>query len=165
MTQPIASCDSFLGLANFYQRFISHYASIASPLYKLTRKDTPVLFKLTDNARSAVALLKDAFQSAPILIHHDPSKPVVLFTDASDFAISGIPHQANNNGKLHPLCFFSQKLTDAEINYDIHDKEMLGVIESLKEFRPWLSGTIIPVSVITNHKNLEYFMTSHLLNR
>ncbi len=119
MTQPIASCDSFLGLANFYQRFISHYALIASPLYELTHKDTPVPFKLTDNVRSVVALLKDAFQSASILIHHDPSKPMVLFTDASDFAISGIPHQADNNGKLHPLCFFSRKLTDAEINYDV----------------------------------------------
>src|SRR5258708_9636250 len=88
----VKDIQRFLGLANFYQRFISHYASIASPLYKLTRKDTPVLFKLTDNARSAVALLKDAFQSAPILIHHDPSKPLVLFTYPSDFAISAIPH-------------------------------------------------------------------------
>ncbi len=131
----------FLGLANFYQRFISHYASIASPLYELTHKDAPVPFKLTDNACSAVALLKDAFQSTPILIHHDPTKPVVLFTDASDFAISGIPHQADDNGELHPLCFFSWKLTDVEINYDVHDKEMLGVIESLKEFRPWYNHT------------------------
>ncbi len=49
-----------------------------------------------------------------------------------------------------------------EINYNVHDKEMLGVI---KEFRPWLSGTVIPVSVITDHKNLEYFMTLHLLNQ
>ena len=123
-----------------------------------------MLFTLTDNACNVVALLKDAFQHAPILIHHDPSKPVVLFTDASDFAISGIPHQANGNGNLHPLCFFSQKLTDVEINYNVHDKEMLGVIESLKEFRPWLSGMVIPVSIVTDHKNLEYFMTSHLLN-
>ncbi len=123
-----------------------------------------MLFTLTDNAHNVVALLKDTFQHAPILIHHDPSKPVVLFTDASDFAISGIPHQADGNGNLHPLCFFSWKLTDTEINYDVHDREMLGVIESLKEFRPWLSGMVIPVSIVTDHKNLEYFMTLHLLN-
>src|SRR5258708_33743771 len=65
----------------------------------------------------------------------------------------------------NPLCFFLRKLTSAEINYDIHDKEMLGIVKSLKEFRPWVSGTILPVSVIMVHKNLEYFMTLQKLNR
>ena len=87
-----------------------------------------------------------------------------LYTDVSDFAISGIPHQANDNGHLHLLSFFSQKLTSAEINYDVPNKEILGVIKSLKEFCPWLSGTILPVTIITDHKNLEYFMSSHQLN-
>ncbi len=160
----VKDIQHFLGLANFYCHFISHFASIAGPLYELTHKDAPIPFKLTDDAHNAVSVLKLAFQTAPILIHHDPSKPVFLFTDASDFAISGIPHQADSKGDLHLLCFFSWKLTDAEINYDVHDKEMLGVIESLKEFRPWLSGTVISVSVITDHKNLEYFMTSWWLN-
>ena len=96
--------------------------------------------------------------------HHDPSKNVFLYTDASDFAISGIPHQTNNDGLLHPLCFYSHKLIPVEINYDVHNKEMLGVIKSLKEFHPWLSGTVLPISVITNHKNLEYFMSSQQLN-
>jgi RNase H-like domain found in reverse transcriptase/Reverse transcriptase (RNA-dependent DNA polymerase) len=134
----------FLGLANFYRHFISHYASITSPLYELTCKDAPIPFKLTVEACQAVETLKKAFQTAPILKHHDLSRPVYLFTDASDFVISGIPHQADEDGNLHPLCFFSHKLSEAKVNYDIHDKEMLGVIESLKEFRPWLSGTILP---------------------
>src|SRR5260370_25965972 len=110
---------------------------------------------LTDKALRAFNLLKSAFLSAPILIHHSPSKPIFLFTDASDFVISGILHQADEDGGLHPLCFFLQKLSPAEINYDIHDKEMLRVIESLKEFCPWLSGTVIPVSVITDHKKSQ----------
>ena len=160
----VKDVQHFLGLTNFYQWFISHYSSIASPLYELTHKDAPLPFKLTDDTHKAVASLKVAFQMAPILIHHNPSKPVFLFTNASDFSISGIPHQADSNGNLHPLCFFSWKLTNAEINYDVHNKEMLGVIESLKEFRPWLSGMVLPVLVITDHKNLEYFMTSHQLN-
>ena len=160
----VKDIQHFLRLANFYCRFILHYSLIAGPLYELTCKDAPVPFRLTDEACLAVITLKNAFLAAPILIHHDPSKPVFLFTDASDFMISGIPHQANANGDLHPLCFFSRKLTDAEINYDIHDKEMLGVIKSLKEFRHWLSGTVIPVSIITDHKNLEYFMTLQQLN-
>src|SRR5260221_10490303 len=90
----VKDVQHFLGLANFYQWFISHYSSIASPLYKLTHKDAPLPFKLTDDTHKAVASLKVAFQMAPILIHHNPSKPVFLFTNASNFAISGIPHQA-----------------------------------------------------------------------
>jgi len=53
----------------------------------------------------------------------------------------------------------------AEINYDVHDKEMLAVIASLREFRHWLSGTLSPVSVITDHNNLRYFMSQRQLNR
>ena len=137
-----------------------------NPAYNvLTQKDSPTPFSLTIEAHNAFESLKKSFLSAPVLIHHNPTKPIFLYTDASDFAISGIPHQVDEDGSLHPLCFFSQKLSPVEINYDIHNKEMLGVIESLKEFRPWLSGTVIPISIITNHKNLEYFMTSHQLNR
>jgi len=119
---------------------------------------------LTKEACLVIVALKKAFLSAPILIHHDLSKLVILFTDASNFTISRIPHQADVNDELHPLCFFSWKLTDAEVNYDVHDKEMLDMVESLKEFRHWLSGMTIPVLVITDHKNLEYFMTSRQLN-
>src|SRR5258708_3562192 len=78
----------------------------------------------------------------------------------TSLSLAFLTKQIDGDGNLHPLCFFSQKLLEAKINYDIHDKEMLGVIESLKEFRPWLSGMILPVSVMTHHKNLEYFMTS-----
>ena len=93
-----------------------------------------------------------------------PPNPSV-FTNMSDFTILSIPHQADSDGKLHPLGFFLRKLNDAEINYKVHDKEMLAIMESFNEFRPWLSGTVIPVSIVTDHKNLEYFMTSHHLNR
>ena len=99
-----------------------------------------------------------------MLTHHNPSWPIFLFTDASDFAISRIPHQQDDSGKLHPLAYYSRKLSESEVNYSIHDKEMLGVMESFREFRPWLAGTEIPVSVITDHKNLEYFMTLQCLN-
>ncbi len=163
--RSVKDIQQFLGLANFYHCFISHYALIAAPLYELTCKNTPSPFTLTDKAHQAFTTLKSSFLSAPILTHHDPSKQTFLFMDASNFAISGIPHQEDEGRNLHPLCFFSQKLDPAEINYGIHDKEMLGVMESLQEFRHWLSGTVIPVLVITDHKNLEYFMTSHQLNQ
>ncbi len=75
----VKDIQKFLGFSNFYCCFISHYASIITPLYELTQKTTPFPFTLTDKALKAFNLLKSAFLSAPILIHHSPSKPIFLF--------------------------------------------------------------------------------------
>ncbi|KAJ2930720.1 hypothetical protein H1R20_g6375, partial [Candolleomyces eurysporus] len=100
-----------------------------------------------------------------VLHHYDPSKPATLSTDASDFALSGILQQPDQNGYLHPVAFHSRKFSLAEINYDIHDKELLAIVDSFRDMRPWLMGTAQPISVVCDHKNLEYFMSSHILNR
>ena len=161
----IRAVQKWLGFTNFYRRFIDHYADIATPLHNLTKKSTPHPFSLTPEARSAFLTLRDSFTKAPFLLHFDDSKESFLFTDASDFAISGILHQHGSDGNLHPIAYFSRKLEPAEINYDVHDKEMLAVVTSLREFRHWLSGTIIPISIITDHNNLRYFMSQRQLNR
>src|SRR5260370_20281650 len=122
--KSIKELQSFLGFSNFYHHFILHYASIATPLHALTQKDSPIPFSFTNEAQKAFKLLKSAFTSTPILIHHNPSKAIFLFTDASDFTISGIPHQANEDGSLHPLFFFSQKLSMAKITFDAYVKKM-----------------------------------------
>ncbi len=121
--------------------------------------DKPATFPLTGDALNAFLRLQEAFTSTPVLTHHDPALPIFLFTNASDFAISGIPHQQDSAGNLHPLAFYSRKLLESEINYSIYDKELLGIMESLREFQPWLVGSETLVSVISDHKNLEYFMT------
>jgi len=161
----VRGVQKWLGFMNFYQHFIKNYAKLALPLNDLTRKDSPTPFKLTPDTLTSFEAMHDAFQSAPLLMHFNHSKSSFLHTDASDFAIAAILSQYGEDSELHPVAFFSRKLTPAEINYDVHDKEMLAVIQGLKEFRPWLSGTIIPILVITDHKNLEYFMTQRQLNR
>ncbi|KAJ2914471.1 hypothetical protein MD484_g5943, partial [Candolleomyces efflorescens] len=153
----------FLGFCNFYRRFIDHYADICVPLNHLTRKDTP--FRWTTIENTAFEKLKSKFISYPILHHYDPSKPATLSTDASDFAISGILQQPDNSGTLHPVAYYSRKISPAEINYDVHDKELLAVVESFRDMRAWLMGTAQHISVICDHKNLEYFMKSQVLNR
>lgn len=163
--RSVKDIQSFLGFANFYRRFIAHYAQIVLPLHAHTRKDAPTPFALSDDARNAFNKLKRIFTSAPVLRHFDPSLPVTLITDASDFAISGIVHQPDPHNQLHPVAFYSRKLSPAEINYDVYNKEMLAIIESFREFRPWLIGTSTPVSVVSDHKNLEYFMSTRILNR
>jgi hypothetical protein len=69
-----------------------------------------------------------AFTFAPILIHPDPAKPFIVETDASDFALGAILSQFGIDGLLHPIAFYSRKLTSAEINYQVYDKELLAII-------------------------------------
>ncbi|KAF8760325.1 hypothetical protein RHS01_01355 [Rhizoctonia solani] len=167
--RSVKDIQSFLGFTNFYRRFIAHYASICKPLNDLTHKDVPLgprrSLTLTDDALRSFNDLKEAFQSRPVLRHFNPALPSTLLTDASDFAISGIHCQPGESGALHPVAFFSRKLTPAEINYEIYDKEMLAIVDSLRHMRPWLLGTTTPVSIVTDHRNLEYFMSTRVLNR
>ncbi|KAF5339905.1 hypothetical protein D9758_015029 [Tetrapyrgos nigripes] len=155
--------QSFLGFANFYRRFVKDYSRITLPLTSLTHKSTPFIF--SDTCINAFNHLKSLFTSAPVLSHFQPSLPITLSTDASDFAISSVLQQPDSDGNLHPVAFFSCKLSPAEINYAIHDKELLAVVEAFKENRHWLSGSPFPIRVVCDHKNLEYFMRSQLLNR
>ena len=160
----VHTVQKWLSFTNFYCHFIDHYANITALLNDLTKKSTPHPFVLMPEAQSAFLKLQNSFTKAPFLLHFDDSKESFLCTDASNFAISGILHQSDSDGELHPIAYFSQKLEPAEINYDIHDKEMLAVIASLCEFRHWLSGTIIPISIIIDHNNLRYFMAQCQLN-
>ncbi len=162
-SRSVKEIQSFLGFTNFYRRFIDGYARIVLPLNALTRKNTA--FEWTSEANSAFEQLKHAFTSAPLLRHFDPELPSTLSTDASDFAIPGILHQPDSHGFLHPTAFYSRKISPAEINYEIYDKELLAVVESLRDMRAWLISTPTPIAVVSDHKDLEYFMTSRVLNR
>ena len=159
----VKELQSFLGFANFYRRFIWKYSTLITPLTTLLRKDAKWIW--TDKCQSAFDSLKTAFTTAPILQHYDPNKPITLETDASDYAIAAVASQPDNDGQLHPIGFRSRKMTAAELNYDIHDKEMLAIVDTLKDWRHLLQDTLHTVTIYTDHKNLEYFTTSKLLNR
>src|SRR5271169_3060821 len=152
----------FLGFANFYRRFIHAYSRITLPITKLLKKGNK--FSWTSETQEAFDLLKTAFTTAPILRHFDPQLPIFLYTDSSGFALSGILCQLYD-GQLHPIAFWSRKCIPAECNYDIGDREMLAVVESMKHWCHYLEGAKFPISVISDHKALEVFMTTKLLNR
>lgn len=159
----VKDIQSFLGFTNFYRRFIDHYSEITVPLTRLTRKDVPFVFDKP--ARDTFETLKRCFTAFPVLRHFNPHAPCTLSTDASDFALSGVLQQPDDDDLLHPIAFYSRKFSPAEINYEVHDKELLGIVECFREQRAWLLGSPHPISVITDHKNLEYFMSSQILNR
>jgi hypothetical protein len=128
----------FLGFANFYRRFIKGYSKITTSLTTLTWKDKP--FSWNPTAQAIFDTLKMAFTSAPILIHLDPTKPFIVETDASDFALGAILSQFGIDGLLHPVAFYSRKLTSAKINYQVYDKELLAIITAFEQWRPYLAG-------------------------
>ena len=85
-------------------------------------------------------------------------------TDASDFALGGILSQ-KYEGRLHPITFHSRKFTEAEINYNTADKELLAIVDSFKRWRRYLEGAKYQVQVISDHQNLDLFQTTKVLNR
>jgi hypothetical protein len=159
----VKDVQCFLGFANFYRWFIKGYSKITTPLTTLTCKNKP--FSWNPTAQATFDTLKMAFTSVPILIHPDPAKPFIVETDASDFALGAILSQFGIDGLLHPVTFYSRKLTSAEINYQVYDKELLAIIMAFEQWRPYLVGAQHRVQVLTDHKNLLYFTTIRTLNR
>src|SRR5437773_1056722 len=162
--RSVTDIQVFLGFANFYRRFIDGYSRVVMPITSLLRTKGAPPFNWSPVAQEAFDRLKVLFTSAPILRHFDPALPVTLHSDSSGFAISGIISQPHD-GLLHPVAYWSRKCTPAECNYDIHDREMLAIVECMKHWRHYLEGSKYPVNVRSDHKNLERFMTTKILNR
>jgi hypothetical protein len=162
LPKTVRDVQCFLGFANFYRIFIKNYSQVAAPLTRLTCKDK---LEWGLAAQKAFEDLKAAFTTAPILVHPDFTKAFYMETDASDFALGAVLSQMGEDGKLHPIAFYSRKFSAAEINYEIHDKELLAIVDSFQEWRHLLEGAAHPVVVYTDHKNLEYFTSARVLNR
>jgi len=88
----------------------------------------------------------------------------VVETDTSDFVSRAVLSQYNDEGTLHPVAFFSKKHSPAECNYEIYDEELMAIGRAFEEWRAELQPVENPISVLTDHKNLEYFTTTKQFN-
>ena len=96
----------------------------------------------------------------------DSTRPFHIEADSSDFTTGAVLSQVSlADKKWHPVAFFSKSLSPVERNYEIHDKEMLAIIQSLLEWWHFVEGAEHQVEIWTDHKNLEYFMSAKQLNR
>jgi hypothetical protein len=152
----------FLGFANFYRRFIRNYSRIVQPLTFLTRKGVPCAW--STEQQTAFDTLKATFTSAPVLARFDPDCDVIVEMDASDYVSAGVLSQYDDDNILHPVAYFSKTHSPAECNYEIYDKELMAIVRAFEEWRPELQSAINPIHVLSDHKNLEYFTTTKLLN-
>jgi hypothetical protein len=139
---------SFLGLLNYYRRFVDNFAKIAKPLTFLLKKDTK--FNWTDKCEDTFVELKKCLINPPLLKYPDWKKGNFnLMTDASQFAIGAVLEQDD-----HPIAYASRTLNTAEINYSVIQKELLAIVWAVKYFRPYLYGQ--KFTITTDHRPLTY---------
>ncbi|KAI3366353.1 hypothetical protein L3Q82_000513 [Scortum barcoo] len=109
--------------------------------------------------------LKRLFTTAPVLTVPDPALQFVVEVDASNEGVGAVLSQRSaTDNCIHPCAFLSRKLTPAERNYDVGNKELLAIKVALKEWRHWLEGAEQPFIVWTDHKNLQYLKSAKRLN-
>ena len=158
----IKETQLFLGLANYYRKFIKGYSKIAELLTNLTKKD--LVFYQIKKTQKAFNKLKKRFISRPVLITFDLVKKIGVETDLLDKAIGAEISQPDNKERMHLVVFYSRKLTLAELNYNIYNKELLVIVAAFKKQRVYLKEAIFKVQVYSNNKNLTRFTTIKELN-
>ena len=131
MPHNIKNIQIFISFANFYWCFMNNFSAIYKPITDLLKGD-PHNFNWKQEQIVAFAYLKQLFTTAPILCHFILNKLMVVETDTSDYALSCVLSQIIDK-KLHPVTFHSRKFNAAEINYEIHDKELLTIIKAFKK--------------------------------
>ena len=141
---------SFLGLLNYYSKFIPNLATILHPLNHLLRKE--VHWKWTQECADAFQRAKDSLVSSQVLAHYDPKLPIKLAADTSAYGIGAVISHVYPDGSGRPVAFASRTLTSAERNYAQLEKEALALIYGVKHFHQCLYGRMF--TLITDHKPL-----------
>jgi len=162
-TRNVKEVQRFIGFANFYRRFIQGFDSLTLPIQVLTHNE--VMWNWSEQCEKAYVELKGKFTTAPILCHYHPERKKQIETDASDLCKAGILSQYEPDRRSHPLSHYNKRFLPAELNLDVHDKEMVVIVNCFQEWRPFLMGASQEIVVSTDHKNLEFFNTTKLLNR
>jgi hypothetical protein len=150
----VSALRSFLGLANYYRRFIRCYSDLALPLTNLTGD---VEWKWGEVEQKAFDALKGHLSTTPVLALADTTKPFVIHTDASGFAVGAVLMQDQGRG-LQPVSFISQKMSAAERNYAPHEQELLALVYACGLWRHYLEGGQ-PFTLLSDHKTLRHFAT------
>ena len=144
----------FLGLVNFYNRFIPNCACILSPLNSfLGKRHKKGDIQWTDEAIHAFDTIKETLTQATLLVHPKSDAPLSIATDASDVAVGAVLQQFVDH-TWQPLAYFSKSLTPTERKYSVFDRELLGIYLAIKHFRYSVEGR--QFHILTDHKPLTY---------
>ncbi|BHF62106.1 hypothetical protein SprV_0100508700 [Sparganum proliferum] len=147
----------FLGMVNFYRRFLPNCADLMLPLTNLLSGPKGPL-ELRGHALTAFERMKTSLADATLLTHPAPEAPLSLMVDASTVAVGAVLQQHINNS-TRPLAFFSKKLSPAETRYSTFGRELLAIYLAVKHFRHFLEGR--DFTIFTDHKPLTFALRSH----
>uniref|UniRef100_A0A3B1KDF6 Gypsy retrotransposon integrase-like protein 1 n=1 Tax=Astyanax mexicanus TaxID=7994 RepID=A0A3B1KDF6_ASTMX len=144
---------AFLGLASYYRRFVPHFATLATPLTALLKKDQPDEVQWSEDAQAAFAALKKCLTSEPVLRNPDFNLPFILHTDASDTGLGAVLVQ-EFHGEEHPILYISRALNPAEKRYAALEREALAIKWAVEELRYFLTGR--QFTLVTDHAPLQW---------
>lgn len=136
--QTVKQLQSFLGLVNYYHKFLPNSSSVLKPLYNLLRSEAKYVW--STECDNAFIKIKKMLSSAPVLAHYDPDLPIRLTVDASDVGVGAIISHTYPNGSERPIAFASRTLSEAQKNYSQLEKEALAIIFGLNKFHQYLYG-------------------------
>jgi len=164
----------FLGMTNYYHRFLQSIAHEMAPIHnhlskllngnktksrsKKQSKPKPISFSWPEQCRDAFTKVKQAVANAALLAHPDHTADISLVTDASDLAVGAVVQQKTPEGDWEPLGFFSKKLSEAQTKYSAFDRELLAIYLGIKHFRHLLEGR--EFVIFTDHKPLTSAISS-----
>ena len=144
---------SFLGLASYYRRFVRDFATIASPLNRLTDLGRPFIWD--DACATAFTQLRASLTEAPILAYPNAQQPFIVDTDASNVGIGAVLSQQPGDGE-RVVAYYSRALSRAERNYCVTRRELLAVVQAVRHFRPYLHGSHFVIR--TDHASLTWLL-------
>jgi len=154
----------FLGFCNFYRRFIEGFSRTARPLSEQTKKECIGKWEWGEKEQEVFNELRTKLTTAPVLVYFNRLIPTKIETEASKYLYSGILSQQCPDGKWRPVAYRSKKMSNAECNYDIHDKALVAIVQAFYEWKPYTRGSPKSVLVLTNYKNLVTLMTKKELS-
>ena len=153
--QNVSQLRSFLGLVNYYGKFLHKLANTLAPLHQLLRKHEPWYWG--QQKERAFAKAKSQLTSTCVLTHFDPDKRLVLSCDASPYGLGAVLAHQFEDGSERPIAFASRSLAPAEKKYSQIEKEGLAIIYGVKRFHQFLLGRYF--IVYSDHKPLQYLFS------
>ncbi len=148
--QSVSELKAYLGLLNYYHKFLPSLSTVLAPLHRLLKKETK--WTWGREQEEAFVKSKELLQSSALLVHYDPTKPLILACDASPYGEGAVLSHRMEDGTDKPIGFVSRTLNSAEKDYSQLDKEGLAVIFRVKKFHTYVYGR--PFTIVTDHKPL-----------